>query len=530
MGERPSILLNNTKEKILLEELLPGDRILIDKNPAKGGPSIRYIASRPVTSSGRLKSIDPTKHRLVLNIEEGPYRGDLTVRVPEAARVRLNGQVVTLNQLQPEMSINVLHIPDLKTENQHLAETVDAQQLVTLYGFVQSADLEKGMLTIEERQGRASHTLTLPIASDCRITIGDKLVPLSELKSADLQRGDRVTLRHDMQINELVSARNKRLDGPIEEVQESRRLVFVGTPDGKKHRLEIDDRSEIEIGGELARFAELRKYDEAHVTYAEQADGKLQALTIDATRPVKHDRWAIVIGVQNYQDKTISAAPYVLDDARLLADALRKRYQLAEERLLLVLDPTKEILEQRLKAVLEQAQPQTQVVVYFAGQGYVGADDEVYLATQDCELNRIAETGLPLKTLVQYVEACAAKDKILLLDASHEGEGSDLEQQLSSAAMLAALRGDSGGSPIETSVAIASCQNQERGLATPDHKHGQFAQAVADGFKGAADPDRNLQITADELDTFLEKRMKGLELEPGQSQTPARFPPAKAAP
>jgi hypothetical protein len=134
-----------------------------------------------------------------------------------------------------------------------------------------------------------------------------------------------------------------------------------------------------------------------------------------------------------------------------------------------------------------------------------------------------------LKELVQQVEACAAKDKILLFDASHCNPDA-AQPQLSSGRMLAALQPEGAEAPLATTVAIASCRDQECGLPAEDRKHGLFALAVAEGLKGAADPDRNLHITADELYQFLETRLKNLPLEPGQTQSPARFGPAKPAP
>src|SRR5204862_4375897 len=100
----------------------------------------------------------------------------------------------------------------------------------------------------------------------------------------------------------------------------------------------------------------------------------------------------------------------------MLANALRQRYCVAPERMLIYKDIDKSKFQQEVGQALQNALAQTQVLVYFEGQAAEGGDSKFYLAARDFRSQQAAATGVPLEWLVEAVEKCASKDKLLILD------------------------------------------------------------------------------------------------------------------
>ena len=269
--------------------------------------------------------------------------------------------------------------------------------------------------------------------------------------------------------------------------------------------------------GDLATLLDLRKYDDVQATYEKRDDGTFRAVAIDAARPLKHDRWAIVIGVQNYDDKSFVRDSHAVEDARQFKETLLKRYAFAPERLILLLDPTRRSLEENIKPILENALGPTQVVVYISTQGFPHTDGQAYLAARDFDPKRAADTGLSLKWVAEQLEKCASANKLLLLDCCPPKPLSDSERPLAASQMLESLKLSGSASAIKGTSAIAGCQPGEQRQESPDKKHGLFAWYLAQGYSGAADQNRDLQITATELFDFLKQNMAN------SPQTPVLF-------
>jgi hypothetical protein len=148
----------------------------------------------------------------------------------------------------------------------------------------------------------------------------------------------------------------------------------------------------------------------------------------------------------------------------------------------------------------------------------------VYLALKDFRFDDMPGTGLPLDWLVERLEACKSADKLLLLDVVHEGAGRDLQRQPSIPELLYKLK-----TPIRTVDIIGGSSEDQRGQTLIGGKQGAFASALAKGFAGAADADKDLHITGDELTGYLAQELDSAALPGGKSQTPFRLGDGGAA-
>ena len=79
--------------------------------------------------------------------------------------------------------------------------------------------------------------------------------------------------------------------------------------------------------------------------------------------------------------------------------------------------------------------------------------------------------------------------------------------------------------PRKTTSIIASCDDGQRGIPWKEKQLSLFASFVGEGFGGAADANRDLRITAQELFDYLKKSMAGARIEGGVKQTPVLFLP-----
>ena len=132
---------------------------------------------------------------------------------------------------------------------------------------------------------------------------------------------------------------------------------------------------------------------------------------------------------------------------------------------------------------------------------------QVFLAPKDFRSDQPAVNGRPLQWLVDLLEDCPAKEKLLLLDGSHAGSGAEQAAEPSSAEMIRALKRQPNRALLLKVTAVASCRKGQRGLDLPDKEHGLFAWCLAEGYGGAADANRDTLVEPTELFAYLQKDM-----------------------
>ncbi|WP_413700589.1 caspase family protein [Psychromonas sp. KJ10-10] len=74
------------------------------------------------------------------------------------------------------------------------------------------------------------------------------------------------------------------------------------------------------------------------------------------------------------------------------------------------------------KAFLQQAKPQDQVVVFFAGHGFLDEEKNFYFGSSDINPERLSDKGLEYAEINYLLDGINARNKLLLLDSCHSGE------------------------------------------------------------------------------------------------------------
>jgi serine/threonine-protein kinase len=498
------------EQRHLLEELERGDVVEISKSiDPRTLKDVREIhATRPGRfASGKLLAKDDAAMTLDMSTGDEPNSETLKIFVPSNAPILLNGartfqtKPVTLASLVSGDRLKVHY--DYQESSGNKADKLEALRQVELQGTLATDfDARTRLLSIVNNQ---QHVVKLPFGSQYVITVNGQ--PAAE--PAALKRGDRVTIKHDSHISEVAAQRTLGAEGVVAQVRFDSHSLSVTGEGGQKTYL-VGPECKISLGGELVPFDALRAGDRVTIEHG-AIDAKNQsaiaATLISAERPTDPQRWALLIAVQDYDDTKLSKLGCPLADAAAVAEAMTKRYRVPAEQLRVFDDPSAVTLQREAPEFLKRIPADARLIVYFAGHAMTDAKGQVYLAPKDFRSDKPEINGRALQWLVDLMEECPAKEKLLLLDGSHAGTGAEQASEPSSAEMLKTLKRQPNRALLRTVTAVASCRQGERGIDLAGRQHGLFAACLAEGYGGAADANRDTRVEPTELFAYLQKEM-----------------------
>ncbi|MEX0716480.1 MAG: serine/threonine-protein kinase [Planctomycetaceae bacterium] len=532
---RPSIYLMNDKRTVRLDTLQRGDRLKIEEYETVDGKVLvkRLIVTRPVTNFGRIERVDLEGSTIAVRLTEGGA-DTLEVRIPPLTAITINevadnpaGRAFSISDLRVGDSVELRHLDELEGRTGRVADRIAVDRASAATGFVEGYDPVDAVLRVRPfAAGPRPEALALAVDSEAVVTLREEGAEERIVRPHDLRPNDRVRVVFDTRYREVAATRTPQVlhGAVVREVREEDdgTRVVVQQSDGAQSPVSLAAAADVTLGAEPAALVDLRPYDKAWIGYAEPATAAtpppyLLARTFDAARPENPNRWAVLIGIGSQRDQSVSSLPWAMPGAERLRDALVRRYAVPENRLRLLLDEPRRDIERQLEDTLASVRPQAQLIVYVACRALVADDGQVYLAGVDFDSNRHADTGIPLSRLIERIDQSSSPDKLLLLDlrpASSRGDSA----ATSLAEKIAALE------PPRSTAIIAAASPGETALDLPQERATLFAHALAEGFRGPADADRDLHITPAELIAFLRARMR--ETAPaGATQTPALIEP-----
>ncbi|MBW4623147.1 MAG: caspase family protein [Cyanosarcina radialis HA8281-LM2] len=138
--------------------------------------------------------------------------------------------------------------------------------------------------------------------------------------------------------------------------------------------------------------------------------------------------WLLLIGVNHYEDSQLPSLRYSAFDCQGLAEALSTATQGFPQKQVTIhhdfaLQPPRlETVRSSLKQIADLARPEDTVIFYFSGHGMLDpASQQVVLCLADTNSDRLLNTGLSLSELLQSLDSCQARDRLVCLDACHSG-------------------------------------------------------------------------------------------------------------
>ena len=512
-----------------LRQLQPGDQVRIESAVDETGRPVRLVyATRPELAQGQLQEIRAESQTLVLQV--GPQQdAPLEVTLTKATKISLNGQdtvqgrPIRLEDLRPADRVSVKYqvSPTGRT-----ALEVTAERQMQLEAVLHEVDTVAGHLVLDVGQGAAAQRVRLPLAPDCQVSInGARIVNQKPVGPADLRPGSPVRIVHDSQVLRVDAYQTFEVQGVVAAVATGSLELRLSS--GQSMKFQLTPQTQCRLEGEPISPEDLRVGDQAVITHdAPQAQAP-PAQLVTATRPADPNRWALVVAIAEYSDPTLARLPAAADDARLVHMTLIRRYAVPKSQAVLVVDPPRDALAAEIRKLLGSLRAEHELTVYVLGRAVRDRDGQVYLAPKDFRHEDPAGSGLAVQQLLDQLEACPARSKLLVLDTCHEPAPKDADSEPSSVEVFESLRGPAGQAALRTVTGLASCSAGERNPSAAGTGRVRFAQALAEAYAGKADKNRDKRIEPAELFAFVADR---LAAGAASARTPRLFLPDNRPP
>jgi uncharacterized caspase-like protein len=245
--------------------------------------------------------------------------------------------------------------------------------------------------------------------------------------------------------------------------------------------------------------------------------------------------WAVVIGVGDYDNKSVPRLRFADADADAMYRLLTTRAGYERENVLLLTDkaPEKPTL-QNIRLALGDFLPRKtsrndMVLIYFAGYGAPDADttrkeaDGVakYLILRNVQPESLRKTAFAMDEIPAMLARVPAEHIVLLLDASYGGSPGGRTFAPSNA--QSRTLSDQFLERIATSrgrLVITASGPNEVALEPADLGHGIFTYYLLEGLSGKADRNGDGVVTVSELFPYLEEQVERRARAAGGRQRP----------
>jgi len=246
-------------------------------------------------------------------------------------------------------------------------------------------------------------------------------------------------------------------------------------------------------------------------------------------------RWAVVIGVGEYEQKGIPRLRYAVRDAEAVYQFLTTKGGYPKENVLLLTDttPEKPTLQNIRRAfgdfLFRKPGRSDMVLIYYAGHGApeidaAGTESDglsKYLIPRDADPDSLYSTALPMDEIQRIFARIASERVVMLLDTCYSGTvgGRTFTRQQTRSANLS----DQFLERLTRSrgrVVITASGPNEVALELPALGHGIFTYYLLEGLSGKADRNGDGIVTVSELYEYVEDQVDRRARAAGGRQRP----------
>lgn len=236
-------------------------------------------------------------------------------------------------------------------------------------------------------------------------------------------------------------------------------------------------------------------------------------------RPVR-DKWALVIGVSKFQDKTIPELRFAAKDAEDFSKFLVNNANFSKDHVRLITNESatqRRILDELGDKFLPRVvKPDDLVVIYFSSHGSPSRSDvrgKNFLIAHDSEKRNLYASGIEMQQLSDVIKDRVQSDRVLLvLDACHSGATTPGEKGGESDANfnLQAIPLGSG------QTVICSSKAEERSWESKRYENGVFTKRLMQALIQDGE-----QTTIDKAYSHLSKQVEDeVQQDQAAKQTP----------
>jgi uncharacterized caspase-like protein len=230
--------------------------------------------------------------------------------------------------------------------------------------------------------------------------------------------------------------------------------------------------------------------------------------------------WILLVGVNEYQDKSLPSLRYPALDCQGLGEALSKATEGFPNKEVIVHHdfaaqrPTLEMVRRSLQQIVSQSKSHDSIVLYFSGHGILEPNtQQAVLCLADTHKDNLLSTGLGMQELLQILGATRANQQLVCLDTCHSGDmrlvensgrarDANIPETLPNPTtqMMDVLR--QRASQSKGFCALLSCDQGQKSWEFPELGHGVFTYYLMRGLLGEAADSHGL-IEADGLYKYV---------------------------
>lgn len=445
---------------------------------------------------------------------------EVVLYVPDSATISLNGhnrvagRPWRLADLLPNDRVSARFTPS--DEGRLVATALAVLRQVSWEGIVVNRQPAKGQLEVrltaasaEPGAPQPGATKSFSLAADCKVSINGKTTNDREpWQLADLQPGDVVKIEADALAYELSASREQRAAGKIVEVDPATRLVTIQESDGampRKFRLAAQGTIHVEGNEATVDLGFAKPGDQATLELATGSDPSgdriVERLKL---KPAADPRtWVVLISQPTYEDPKLPPLPQASVDIGVLRGVLAQRYRVPESQMLLLEDASRLRLTRELGEFLANVAADSQLICVYEGHAFLDPSGSPVLAPKEYDSGRPAETGTPLRWLMDQLAGAKAREKLLLIDTSTAAAVPDGPAIMSTFEIIEALR-PKPTRPVSASVLVlGSCEKGQKSGVPTAGQPSRFAANLAQALGGAADANRDGRVSGVELVEFV---------------------------
>jgi len=287
--------------------------------------------------------------------------------------------------------------------------------------------------------------------------------------------------------------------------------------------------------GDLARVAESRPPLIANI----EDLGETIPSGSSTARPAQTDlpsgteagrNFAFLVAVADYDLKHLKPLQYSRNDIlEFHAELIKSGFD--KGNVVLMHDDLKQVKHRRylpeankivaeLNLLLATVREMDTLVVALAGHGVQFKGQRTnYFCPVDADLDN-RDSLISLRDLYNKLEACPARRKLLLVDACRDDPQSRISRSRETVQLESVTRPQTEPVP-EGIVALFSCSAGQRSYEWPDLGHGVFFYHLLESWRGAADKDKDGNLTLNEFVEFTQGKTESFVRDPvGAIQTP----------
>ncbi|QHT65832.1 caspase family protein [Rhodocytophaga rosea] len=145
-------------------------------------------------------------------------------------------------------------------------------------------------------------------------------------------------------------------------------------------------------------------------------------INFDISQYVKEGKYyALIIGVEDYEDKKFQKLDNPIRDSRKLTEVLQRQYTFEPENTTILKNPKREELILALQDLAKKVTPSDNVLIFYAGHGtWDEATETGYWIPSDAKNNDFA-TWIPNSSIREYVKQIRSRHTLLIADACFSG-------------------------------------------------------------------------------------------------------------